>query len=189
MGEKSGKFDIESVARALADKMVRRHPHVFGEGVKGISSDEVTSRWKEIKTEEKKSGKKYSIDKKVLYGPALDGAFKIGQKSTTVNFDWDDHFQVMGKVEEEWQEVKEELPPGGKFNPERVKEEIGDLLFSIAQLARHLGMNPEECLQDANKKFIKRFQKMEDMVLADGKTMTETPQSELEKYWVAVKKI
>jgi uncharacterized protein YabN with tetrapyrrole methylase and pyrophosphatase domain len=93
------------------------------------------------------------------------------------------------KVEEEWQEVKEELPPTGQYNKERVKEEIGDLLFSVAQLARHLDLNPEECLRDANKKFIKRFQKVEDMVKASGRKLEDTPQSELEEYWVKVKKL
>ena len=119
-------------------------------------------------TTKEKGEKKYSIDTKFLHAPALEAAFKIGTKSTTVNFDWQDYYQVISKVEEEWQEVKEELPPGGKFNSDRVKEEIGDLLFSVAQLARHLNLNPEECLKDANKKFIKRFQKVEDIVKSMG---------------------
>lgn len=189
IAEKTGEFNIESVAKGIADKMVRRHPHVFSDGAKCSNADEVLTRWKELKSEEKTEEKKYSIDKKVLYGPALEGANKIGLKSTTVNFDWDDHLQVMMKVEEEWQELKEELPPTGKYNHDRAKEEIGDLLFSVAQLARHLKLDPEECLRDANKKFIKRFQTMEDLVKADGKTLKETPQPELEKYWVTVKKL
>lgn len=189
MAEKIGGFNIESVSKGIADKMVRRHPHVFENGTKCSSADEVLANWKELKSKEKSDGKKYSIDKKVLYGPALEGAHKIGLKSTTVNFDWDNHLQVMSKVEEEWQELKEELPSTGKFNQARAKEEIGDLLFTVAQLARHLELDPEECLRDANKKFLKRFQKMEDLVKADGKTLKETPQTELEKYWVAVKKI
>lgn len=188
MGAKLGEFTIESVAKSMADKMIRRHPHVFGDGARGMKPGEVIDRWKELKEEEKKSAKKYAIDRKALYAPALEGANKIGEKSTTVNFDWTDHLQVMGKVEEEWQELKEELPPTGKFNRERAKEELGDLLFSVAQLARHLGLNPEECLRDANKKFITRFQKMEDMVTADGKKMGEVPQAELEDYWIAVKR-
>lgn len=189
MAESKGTFTLESAARVLADKMIHRHPHVFGEGARGLSSDEVTTKWKEIKKEGKKPEKKYSIDRKVLYAPALEGAFKIGQKSTAANFDWEDHFQVMMKVEEEWQEVKEELPPTGKFNIDRVKEEIGDLLFSVAQLARHLNLNPEECLVEANKKFIKRFQQVEDIVTAGGKTMAQTPQAELEKIWGSIKKL
>src|SRR5690606_16406284 len=119
MAEAAGIFSLETVAKAMADKMVRRHPHVFGDGAKDMSPDEVIAKWKDIKKEEKKSEKKYSIDKKLLYGPALDGAFKIGKKSTEVNFDWENHLQVVGKVEEEWQEVKEELLPTGEFNQER----------------------------------------------------------------------
>jgi MazG family protein len=189
LAQKSGKFSLEDVAKTLADKMVRRHPHVFGEGDRDLSSDQVVQNWQKIKKAEKKSEKKYSIEKKLLHAPALEAAYKIGKKSTEVNFDWKDHLQVMGKVEEEWQEVKEELPPGGKFNQERVKEEIGDLLFSVAQLARHVGLNPEQCLRDANKKFLSRFQKVEDLVLQNGKTLAETSQQELEEFWVKVKKL
>ena len=188
MAEAKGTFSLESVAKAMADKMIRRHPHVFGKGSKGLSPDEVISNWKEIKKEEKKDQKKYSIEKKLLYAPALESAFQIGRKSTAVNFDWEDHLQVVGKVEEEWQEVKEELLPTGQFNRDRVKEEIGDLLFSVAQLARHLDLNPEECLRDANKKFIKRFQGVEDLVISEGKTMQETSQARLEELWTRVKR-
>lgn len=180
-------FDLESVAKTLADKIVRRHPHVFNETGQGLTSEEVIENWKEIKKAEK-GEKKYTIDQKFLQAPALESAYKIGKKSTSVNFDWEDHLQVMSKVEEEWQEVKEELPPTGKFNRERVKEEIGDLLFSVAQLARHLEINPEECLRQANKKFINRFQKVEDAVKAKGKKLEDTPQFELEEIWVEVKR-
>lgn len=188
IGQQAGNFSLESVSKVLADKMVRRHPHVFGQVGNGLSSQQVLANWQEIKHLEKGSKKKYAIDSKYLAAPALESSLKIGQKSTSVNFDWDDYYQVMAKVEEEWQEVKEELPPGGKFHKQRVKEEIGDLLFSVAQLARHLELNPEECLRDANRKFINRFQKVEDAVTAQGKTLEETAQAELEKIWVQVKK-
>jgi MazG family protein len=187
IGAETKSFNLESVAKNLADKIVRRHPHVFGDETGKLSSDEVVANWQEIKKIEK-GPKKYSIDTKYLHAPALEAAFKIGQKSTSVNFDWEDYYQVMSKVEEEWQEVKEELPPGGRHDKARVKEELGDLLFSVAQLARHLDLNPEDCLRDANRKFINRFQKVEDKVKAKGKTLQETPQAELEKIWVEVKK-
>ena len=187
IAEESKSFNLESVAKTLADKIVRRHPHVFGDVDPTISSEQVVANWQEIKKIEK-GPKKYSIDTKLLQAPALESAFRIGQKSTSVNFDWTDYYQVMGKVEEEWQEVKEELPPGGNFDRTRVKEEIGDLLFSVAQLARHLELNPEECLRDANRKFINRFQQVEDLARADGRRVEETPQDQLEEYWVKVKK-
>lgn len=188
IAEETKSFNLESVAKTLADKIIRRHPHVFGAESEKLSSDEVVSRWQEIKKVEK-GEKKYSIDTKFLHNPALESAYRIGKKSTSVNFDWEDYYQVMSKVEEEWQEVKEELPPGGKYVESRVREEIGDLLFSVAQLARHLNINPEEALRDANRKFIKRFQKVEDKVKSQGKTLEETPQAELENIWVEVKKL
>lgn len=188
IAEESKNFNLESVAKTLADKIIRRHPHVFAADDQKLNSDEVVARWQEIKKIEK-GERKYSIDAKFLHHPSLESAYKIGTKSTTVNFDWEDYYQVMSKVEEEWQEVKEELPPGGQYDEARVREEIGDLLFSIAQLARHLKINPEDALRDANRKFIKRFQKVEDKVKSLGKTLEETPQSELEKIWIEVKKL
>lgn len=186
IAEDQKNFNLESVSKVLADKIVRRHPHVFGDA-QAETSEEVLANWKNIK-EQEKGVQKYTIDQKLLQAPALESAYKIGKKSTSVNFDWEDYYQVMAKVEEEWQEVKEELPPGNKFDKGRVKEEIGDLLFSVAQLARHLDLNPEECLRDANKKFIHRFQAVEDIIKSQGKKLEQTPQAELEKVWVQVKR-
>lgn len=186
IASESKKFNLESVAKVLADKIVRRHPHVFGD-VKVSGADDVVANWQAIKGKEK-GEKKYTIDEKLLQSPALVSAFNIGKKSTAANFDWDDYHQVAGKVEEEWQEVKEELPPGNQYNKERVKEEIGDLLFSVAQLARHLDIDPEACLRDANRKFINRFKQVEDVVKSRGQKLGETPQADLEKIWIEVKK-
>lgn len=187
IGEEQNKFSLESAAKVLSDKLIRRHPHVFTTGEK-LTSDEIIENWEKIKVQEK-GEKKYSIDEKYLQAPSLTSAYKIGKKSTEVNFDWSDHMQVAMKVEEEWQEVKEELLPNGQYNKERVKEEIGDLLFSVAQLARHLDIDPEECLRDANKKFINRFKKVEDYIRGEGKDMKTTPQEELEEVWVKIKKV
>jgi MazG family protein len=189
MGEETGSFTLETSAKKLADKLIRRHPHVFNRDENTtLTPDQVVENWNKIKQSEK-SEKKYSIDDKFLQAPALESSYKIGKKSTTVNFDWQDYQQVVMKVEEEWQEVKEELPPTGRYNQERVREEIGDLLFSVAQLARHLNINPEECLREANKKFIKRFQKVEDMAKSAGRRVEDTSQEILENYWVKVKKL
>lgn len=187
IAEQANAFTLETVAKTLADKIIRRHPHVFGTEEQKLTSGEVVSNWKELKKKEK-GEKKYAIDEKLLHHPALESSLKIGEKSTSVNFDWSDYYQVMMKVEEEWQEVKEELPPGGHFNKERVTEEIGDLLFSVAQLSRHLQINPEEALRAANKKFIRRFHKVEDRVREAGGVLSETSQDELEKIWIEVKK-
>lgn len=187
IGEESGLFNLESSSKKLADKLIRRHPHVFNGNEKRLTPDEVVENWQKLKQIEK-GKKKHTIDEKYLHAPALESAFNIGKKSTSVNFDWSNYYQVMNKVEEEWQEVKEELPPGGTYNKKRVQEEIGDLLFSIAQLSRHLDINPEDCLRDANKKFIKRFQQVEDEVKLTGKNLENTSQDELEQLWIKVKK-
>lgn len=187
IAKKDGRFNIETVAKTLSDKMIRRHPHVF-DRPENLTTEEILANWQDIKNKEKTQEKKYSIPQKLLHAPALTSSFNIGKKSTTVNFDWNDYTQVMGKVEEEWQEVKTELPPTGKFNKERVEEEIGDLLFSVAQLARHLNIDPEEALRGANKKFLRRFHQVEDYINSQGKNVKDCTQQELELTWVKVKK-
>lgn len=187
IAKKEQRFDLESVAKTLSEKMIRRHPHVFGDK-QNLTSQEVLDNWQEIKNKEKSESKKYSIPYKLIYAPALTSSFNIGKKSTSVNFDWEDYSQVMGKVEEEWQEVKAELPPSGVYKKEKVEEEIGDLLFSIAQLSRHLEIDPEAALKKANLKFLKRFQAVEDEVLLQGKKIKDFSQSELEELWVKVKR-
>jgi MazG family protein len=187
LGEETGDFDLESSAKKLAEKLIRRHPHVFTPSGEGLTPDQVVENWQKIKSAEK-GEKKYTIDEKFLQAPALESAYKIGRKSTSVNFDWTHYREVLSKVDEELSEVKEELLKTD-LDRTRVKEEIGDLLFSIAQLARHLDLNPEECLRDANKKFISRFMKVEDQVRLSGRSLSGTPQSELEELWIKVKKL
>jgi MazG family protein len=188
IAKQNSKFDIESVAKKLADKMVRRHPHVFGD-VKTDSIEEIKDNWEKIKKEEKayKSEQAYQINGEHLAFPSLTSAVKIGKKTEKLNFDWEDHSQVIYKVEEEWQELKEELAPYAGFNEERVKEELGDFLFSVAQLARHLKIDPEIALRDANIKFKNRFNKIEDLAKDKGIDMTKTKQEVLEELWQQVK--
>jgi MazG family protein len=186
LGEERRLFNLESSAKVLADKIIRRHPHVFGDSKEKISSEKIVKKWEEIKIIEK--GKdKYEVTEKLLHAPALESSYRIGQKSTTLNFDWKSYHGVVNKIEEEWLEVKDELPEDGNFKFEKVFEEIGDLLFSIAQLARHLNMNPELALRQANKKFINRFNRVEDLVKDSGKILKDTCHEELESYWMRVK--
>lgn len=187
MGEETGNFSLESSAKKLADKLIRRHPHVFSKREENLTPDQVVENWQKIKATEK-TAKKYTIDEKFLQAPALESAYKIGKKSTSVNFDWNHYREVLSKVDEELKEVKDELIKAD-IEKMRVKEEIGDLLFSVAQLARHLDLNPEECLRDANKKFITRFKKVEDEVLLSGRSLSETSQGDLEELWIKVKKL
>ena len=124
----------------------------------------------------------YQINDSFLSFPALVSAIKIGRKAARLNFDWDDPLQAGYKVEEEWQELKEEMAPGNGRQGQ-IQEELGDLLFSVAQLARHLNIDPAEALSKANEKFIRRFNKMEDLLKKDGRNMEEMKQAELDRYW------
>jgi len=180
-------FNLESVAKKLNDKMIRRHPHVFNnsDGEK-ISSDKVVENWNKIKSSEKKPSQQY-FDESYLHFPALFSANKIGKKTHDLSFDWEDAAQVSYKVEEEWQELKEEMAPLPKANHQRIYEEMGDFLFSAAQLARHLNIDPEQALRDANKKFIRRFTDMDLLIKKDGKEVEDLDQSQMDQYWNMVK--
>jgi MazG family protein len=178
-------YSIESVSKTLADKMIRRHPHVFAEG-SAETSKEVLENWDKIKKTEK-GEKARRLENSLLTFPALFSANKIGKKTAKLKFDWENAAQVSYKVEEEWQELKEQLAPGTTPNKEHILEEMGDLLFSTAQLARHLDIDPEEALRLANKKFLRRFQHMEDLIAADGKILEEMNQQQMDIYWDQVK--
>lgn len=186
IAEQRKAFTIEDVAKNLEEKMIRRHPHVFASQSEGISISEVEKNWETIKDKEHSSTAKTFLKDKLLHAPALTSSFKIGEKTNEVNFDWESYTEVLYKVEEEWQEVKEELPIGGKYNLARVEEEIGDLLFSIAQLARHLKIDPESALVKANRKFITRFRKMES--LKPASEFHHLSQQDMEELWNQAKK-
>jgi MazG family protein len=188
IASENGHFDMESVAKKLADKLIYRHPHVFKNRDESISSEEVVKNWDQLKQKEKGSDPLAQMNSELLAFPALFSSYKIGQKSKKVDFDWDNFLEVLPKVEEEWQELKQELPPHGKYNKERAAEELGDLLFSTAQLARHLDLNPEELLRDANAKFIRRFEKMVEISKDHGVNFLELSSNEKEDYWNLAKK-
>lgn len=183
LAKDDGKFTIEEVAKTLADKMIRRHPHVFEDPSIARDEKQVKANWKKIK--EKEQNNKYHIRMEDAYSPSLHASDKIGAKSQAINFDWDKLSDVQAKVDEELLEVKEEIAKNP--NSKETYEEVGDLLFSVAQLARHLGFSPEEALRDANKKFIKRINKVEDAVRTDGHEMADLPTEKLELYWTKVK--
>lgn len=188
VAEQGKLFNLEEVADVLTKKLIHRHPHVFGEGDKTLNAEEVREQWEVIKNQEKKSYKS-AIPSKLMHNPALRTANLIGFASTKVAFDWENHQQVLYKVEEEWQEVKAELGPTGHYDQSRVEEELGDLLFSMAQLARHLKVDPEEALRKANKKFLKRFHKMEEMSLMSDHKMGEMSNAQMEELWVKAKEL
>jgi uncharacterized protein YabN with tetrapyrrole methylase and pyrophosphatase domain len=144
--------------------------------------------WAMIKAEEKSREEQehnanHRIKLSVMHAPSLTAAHKIGVKTNELKFDWENPTQVAYKVEEEWQELKEEMTHVGGVNKDRVKEELGDLLFSVAQLARHLEIDPELALREANMKFLKRFYSMEDIMREKGAVLEEMNQAQMDLYW------
>ncbi len=184
IADQQGLFTLESVAQTLAEKLVYRHPHVFKKEGAKLDEKQVLQQWEELKDEKRQ---KTTINASHLALPALLSGEKIGKESQKIGFDWEDYSQVLYKVEEEWQELKEELPPSGHFNLERVEEELGDLLFSLVQLARHLNLSAESVLRKANRKFVERFQKMENLITQDQTNLTELSLEQKEEYWNKVK--
>ena len=185
IAEENGNFDFDSIAQKINEKMLRRHPHVFDPNFTVQSEEEMKSNWEKIKDLEGKIDQSL-LPHSTLHYPALKSAEIIGEKTNAIGFDWENTSQVMYKVEEEWQELKEELgpmPTRKNTNLDRIQEEMGDFLFSIAQLARHMGMDPEEVLRQGNKKFLKRFHKMEKLSKEDGLDFKERSRPEKEQLW------
>src|SRR5436190_5573217 len=186
-----GRFSIADSLQLVADKLVRRHPHVFarGEGEAALdSAGQVRRRWEEIKAEE--NAGKTAKPKTLLSGiapalPALLRAYHIGMRAASVNFDWTKVDDVVKKIQEEVDEIREEVAQGGE--PDRVEEEVGDLLFSIAQLARQMGVEPESALRKANDKFTKRFTEMDRAIADSGSTMRGMTLEEMEREWQKAK--
>ena len=187
IANENGDFDLESVSKKLSEKLIRRHPHVFENRGSKIDVSDVVTNWEKIKAEEKAHEEaKGLIDQSYLHFPALFSAHKIGKKTAKIGFDWKDATEVLTVVQSEWDEMKEEITGAG--SNERLQEELGDLLFSMAQLSRHLGFDPEETLRMANKKFIRRFEAMEKLIKNDRKDLHEMNQEQMDLYWDQVKK-
>lgn len=180
LASEDGAFDLDEVARGISDKLVRRHPHVFGES--GVNTtDGVLAQWDEIKRAEKGDG-----EKPYLHGvgkglPALLRAAKIQKKAAKVGFDWPEEAGVVDKIREELEEVV------SAENDERAAEEIGDLLFSVVNLARFRGLDPEVLMAAANTKFEERFGAMESFLKAAGSSLVEATLDEMEAAWQAAK--
>lgn len=186
MARQENRFDIHDVIQAIGKKMIRRHPHVFSD-LKVNSSKEVLENWEQIKSQEKGSEKQSQFDFRVPQGiPALLASHKIGEKSRRWHFDWSQPTEVMKKVEEELAELQSALPDQ---NPKEIEHEIGDLLFSVAQLARHLELDSEACLRGANRRFQQRFEKMQELCAQDKKHFDQLNHEEREAYWEKAKKV
>ena len=185
IGRQESKFDIHDVIETLNTKMVRRHPHVFSD-TKAETSGEVLQNWAVIKASEKAAkGKSEPTGFEIPVSlPALSRASKIGSKTKKHKFDWSKPEEVLAKVEEELLEVREAIQSG---TPEEKEAEIGDLLFSVAQLARHVGVEPEQALRTTNQRFENRFFKMKELAKKSGRDFDALTPSELEELWGKVK--
>lgn len=185
IAEERGLFDFDDVATAISEKLERRHPHVFGDD-SVRSAEEQTVEWERHKAAERRAAGHAAgvLDGIALGLPALTRAAKLGRRAATVRFDWPTARDVLDKVEEECGELEQALEGA---QPEAVAEELGDLLFSIAQLARHVGADPEGALRAANAKFERRFRRMEAWLGEQGRTPLDASPDELESLWARAK--
>lgn len=181
MAEEAGLFAFADVAAAISDKMVRRHPHVFGD-VKIDGVDAQTVAWEETKAKERAAGGAESVLDGVGVGlPALTRAEKLQKRAARVGFDWPNAAPVIAKIDEELDELRGEIETGG--DPARIEDEFGDLLFAVTNLGRHLRVDPEQALRAASRKFERRFRAME----AAAAPLAGKSLDELETAWQRVK--
>jgi MazG family protein len=186
IAEEQGLFRFDDVVDAISDKLERRHPHVFGDATIGNAAEQ-TAAWEEHKAAERraKGGAAGALDGVTLGLPALVRAAKLGRRAAQVGFDWPDVAGVMEKVREEINELQQAVAAG---ESEHVREEVGDLLFSVAQLARHLDIDPEGALRDAGGKFERRFRRIEASLAEEGRTAADAGMAELEALWARAKR-
>jgi len=183
IGSEKGAFDVADVLNSVCEKLIHRHPHIYGD-VKAESEEEVKANWEKIKLQEGK-GKKSVLEGVPRSLPSMVKASRIQDKARGVGFDWDNADQVWDKVEEEIGELKAEI----KSDSHRVEEEFGDVLFSMINYARFLGINPDDALERTNKKFIKRFKFLEVESAKDGKKIGEMTLEEMDVYWNRAKEL
>lgn len=183
IAEEGGQFSIQDVIDEVTAKMVRRHPHVFGE-VLVRNADEVLTNWDEIKKREKSHTRRTVLDGVPQGLPSLMRAYKLQMKAAKVGFDWDNINDVWGKLQEEWDELKQAVASG---DDKAVAEEMGDLLFAAVNLARFLKVEPETVLNLTNNKFINRFRYVEARVVESGQGWETFTLKDLDKFWQDVK--
>jgi len=200
IAEESGTFSVSDAIDAIVKKLVRRHPHVFGPDAKLSTPHEVRGKWEEMKASERSAS---AAPKTTLGGvpktlPSLLRAYEYGARAAAVGFDWIRPGDVIDKIEEEVRELREAVGSGNVPNKgdsgnegsrsNVIEEELGDLLFAIANLSRKLGVEPEAALRRANDKFLKRFTEVERRITASGQRMQEKTLDELEATWQEVKR-
>ena len=181
IASETNDFDISDVLNAICDKLIHRHPHIYGD-VEVKDEKQVKENWEKLKLKEKGNVSVLGGVPKSL--PAMVKAMRIQEKARGVGFDWDNQNQVWEKVHEELDEFKAEVKKGDQ---EKARDEFGDLLFSLVNYSRFVNIDPEEALERTNKKFIKRFQYLESESQKDGKKMGEMTLEEMDEYWEKAK--
>lgn len=181
IASETNAFDIADVLNSVCDKLIDRHPHIYGD-VKVKDEEEVKANWEKLKLKE---GNRSVLEGVPVSLPSMVKAIRIQEKARGVGFDWENSDQVWDKVREELDELKTEVD--AKSN--KMEEEFGDLLFALINYSRFIGVNPEDALEKTNKKFIKRFQYLENESKKDGKKMGEMTLEEMDVYWNRAKKL
>lgn len=185
IGAEAGLFTFASVVNGIADKMVARHPHVFGDESRDKSAEQQTRDWEAIKATERAQKAAHGVlDDVALALPALTRAVKLQKRAARVGFDWPEIGQVVDKIAEEARELAEARDT---MTHREVVEEFGDMLFAIANLARHLGIEPEHALRASNAKFTRRFRAVEAALAESGKRPEDSDLAEMDRLWDAVK--
>ena len=186
IAEEKNSFNITDVLNGICDKLITRHPHIYGDVV-AENEDDVKRNWEQIKLKE---GNRSVLGGVPVSLPSLVKASRLQEKARGVGFDWEEKEQVWEKVEEEMQEFKAEfnVSSGVEIDMEKAEGEFGDLLFSLVNYARFININPENALEKTNKKFIKRFQYLEEKARENGKALSEMTLAEMDVYWNEAKK-
>jgi XTP/dITP diphosphohydrolase len=181
IGKEQGEFNLEEALNGISDKLVARHPHIYGD-VKVENDEDVKRNWEKLKLKE---GKKSVLSGVPSSLPAMVKALRLQEKAKQVGFEWDNREQVWDKVKEEMDELQEAIGTG---DPDKVEDEFGDVLFSLVNYARFLRIDPENALERTNKKFISRFSRMEEEALKTGKPLAEMTLEEMDAIWNSIKK-
>lgn len=184
LGSEEKAFDMKTIIDSLNEKLIRRHPHIYGD-VNVENAEQVKENWEQIKLQE---GRKSVLSGVPSTLPALVKAYRIQDKARGVGFDWDNVSQVWEKVEEEIEELKHELNSEDR-DIEKIEQEFGDILFALINYSRFIDVNPESALERTNKKFIKRFKYIEEKITEDGKDMRDMNLEQLDVYWNKAKEL
>ena len=186
MAEEAGAFSFADVVQAINDKMIRRHPHVFGDA-DVRTADAQTAAWEEHKREERLAKGGGVMDDLPVALPALARALKIQKRAATVGFDWKEARPIFDKLDEEVGELKAAMAQDA--SKEKLADELGDILFVVVNIARHLGLKPEDALSGTNRKFLRRFAFVEEQARAAGKTLAQLSLEEMETEWSNAKSL